>query len=560
MRVGRGRAILLAGLCLWLGAALASAAPRVIPPASGCTNPAHGSAFPTSGSDPGQVAAAYDVTPLWNAGFRGQGESVAVILFGDSLATSTFDGLSQCYGPFLKPTQHVVVGHSPTPGSEGIEDPMMVLTMAPRAKVFMFETGQSGGPPGIDSEAKVFRAALDPANTGGHRVDAISISFGHCETTIPAEIPGIESALRLAASVGVPVFASAGDSGAAGCLGHPVDTSAISHAATGLSYPGSSPLVTAVGGTEFKFGRVLPSEGFPMGGPFTELVWRKFSPGTTNLFASGGGRSKVFHLTDAPWERQIGITGHAEDKPDITALASGPKPFGFAGTSASSPLMAGAIATLNGYLHAHGAARLGMLNPTLYRIGADPSVYASVFNDIRTGNNIVKDTGCCTANRGYDLASGLGSLNIKAFGDALLHHPSLRVPWTTLALTPEILSGSRVAVTAVTNSMLAGAHVSLRVASGSTHQITCSSSPCVLVLGTESPVVARRFTASAVVGPSGAKPGSAKAIVSRTVSFTVKGSVFAGCPPGARRVLGPGTATIAKCPVGVQPTARRPPA
>jgi subtilase family serine protease len=553
MRAGWGRATFLAGLCLWLGATSAAAAPRVIPPAGGCTNPAHGSAFPTSGSDPGQVAAAYDVTPLWNAGFRGQGESVALILPGDSLVTSTFDSLSACYGPFPTPTQHVVAGHSPNPGGEGIEDPMMVLTMAPRAKVYMFETGRTG-PSGTPSYARLFRAALNPGNTGGRRVDAISISFGHCETgAATRDIPGIESALRLAASVGVPVFASAGDSGAAGCLGQPVDTSTISHAATGLAYPGSSPLVTSVGGTEFKFGKVLPSEGFPMGGPFTELVWRKFSPGTTNLFASGGGRSKVFHLTDAPWERQVGITGHAEDKPDITALASGPKPFGFAGTSASSPLMAGAIATLDGYLHAHGAARLGMLNPTLYRIGSDPSVYASVFNDIRTGNNIVKDTRCCTANRGYDLASGLGSLNIKAFGDALLHHPSLRVPWTTLTLTPEILSGSRVAVAAVTNSTLAGAHLFLKVASGPTRLVACSSSPCVLVLGAESPVESRRFTASAEVGPSSAKPDGAKAIVSRTVTFTVKGPVFPGCPPGARRVLPPGTATIAKCPVGLPP-------
>jgi hypothetical protein len=148
-----------------------------------------------------------------------------------------------------------------------------------------------------------------------------------------------------------------------------------------------------------------------------------------------------------------------------------------------------------------------------------------VFNDIRVGNNIIQASGCCTANRGYDLASGLGSLNIKAFGDALLHHPSLRVPWTTLTLTPKILSRSRVAVVAVTNSTLAGAHLFLKVLSGSRHVITCSSSPCVAVLGTQS-FIPRKFKAEAEVGPSSATPGSANVIVSRKVGVTASGTLF----------------------------------
>jgi hypothetical protein len=100
-----------------------------------------------------------------------------------------------------------------------------------------------------------------------------------------------------------------------------------------------------------------------------------------------------------------------EEKPDITAIASHPlAPFGGAGTSFSSPLMAGAYVVLEQDVLAHHLRAIGSFNPTLYRVFADQAVRSGVFNDVVHGTTDLLHLGCCKARPGFDEASGLGSV------------------------------------------------------------------------------------------------------------------------------------------------------
>jgi hypothetical protein len=88
------------------------------------------------------------------------------------------------------------------------------------------------------------------------------------------------------------------------------------------------------------------------------------------------------------------------------------------GTSAATPVMAGVLAMVSQSL---GGKRLGQVNTTLYNLY---SQYPAVFHDITQGNNsvlcIAGSTDCGSnlfmngyaAAAGYDLASGLGSIDV----------------------------------------------------------------------------------------------------------------------------------------------------
>jgi trimeric autotransporter adhesin len=98
---------------------------------------------------------------------------------------------------------------------------------------------------------------------------------------------------------------------------------------------------------------------------------------------------------------------------------------GVGGTSASAPAFAGMLALV---AQAHGTAsdnyRLGQANDVLYQLAQ--SKYSTVFHDVTEGNNSVACTSGspdCGSNQfmtgynaasGYDLASGLGSVNAAA--------------------------------------------------------------------------------------------------------------------------------------------------
>jgi subtilase family serine protease len=82
----------------------------------------------------------------------------------------------------------------------------------------------------------------------------------------------------------------------------------------------------------------------------------------------------------------------------------------FGGTSEASPLFAGIMAIAD----QAAEQRLGWINPTLYRL-------RSGLVDITSGNNSFAGVDGYTAVRGYDLASGLGTVDALTFVRALAH-------------------------------------------------------------------------------------------------------------------------------------------
>lgn len=438
-------AILLAAAVLvhWLTMPTAADAARVIPPATGCTNHGVDGPLATSGIAPDQLAAAYDVDPLWRAGFSGQGRRVALLEVNDSLTERDYGFFSDCFGPWPNVEQEVAAGSAPTGTEfEPTLDADTVASLAPRTRIYMFESG----PPYVtDYEAlpRLMAAALNPANTGGKLVDAISISDNECELSWPPEeLDQMQTELAQAWRMRVAVVAAQGDSGSSGsyvppggpltCAAYPVDASPWTAAGTGglldapglqagVWYPASSPLVTGVGGTQLVInGRTGLSEA-QLGGTITdEPVWNQPVHKPDSYLAGGGGTSTLFTTTDAPWQQLVGLHG-PERKPDISALAGSPGYLNNRiGTSGAAPLMAGAIAVLDSYLVAHHMNTTGPLNPILYRIAAQRPLYRQVFNDVIDGTNDLLDLGCCTATTGYDDASGLGSLNVSALAHTLL--------------------------------------------------------------------------------------------------------------------------------------------
>ena len=138
------------------------------------------------------------------------------------------------------------------------------------------------------------------------------------------------------------------------------------------------------------------------------------------------------------------------------------------GTSASTPSFAGMLTLL---VQKYGA--FGNINPKLYELAANSTNYAAVFHDISSGDNIVPcdpatgfptDVGCpssaqfgYTATTGYDMVTGLGSINGGALYTALGGSSGPGATTTTVEATPSpVTLGRTITLTATVKSSSTG--------------------------------------------------------------------------------------------------------
>jgi len=159
----------------------------------------------------------------------------------------------------------------------------------------------------------------------------------------------------------------------------------------------------------------------------------------------------------------------------------------YGGTSAGAPSFAGMLTLL---AQKRGAG-LGNINPALYNLASDPTTYAAVFHDVTSGNNVVScavassDPGCASgqfgweAITGYDLATGLGSINGFQFF-AVTAAPAYTVNPSASAIT--IAAGSNGIVTLNLASTSYAGTVSLQVSSNSS-SIFASATSVTLTSG-----------------------------------------------------------------------------
>ena len=390
---------------------------------------------------PDQLQTAYDEQPLFNQGITGKGQTIVIVdSFGSPTIEADLAVFDAQYNLPAPPSFKIIQPAGAVPawdptgangdlswGGETTLDVEWAHSMAPGANILLVETpvaeteGTAGFPQIVEAENYV---------VNHHLGQVISQSFGATEGTFPsaASIEGLRSAYFNALRNHVTVLAGTGDTGATN-YSNAAGTLLYTHPVVG--WPASDPLVTAVGGTQL----ALLADGSRTQ---ADVVWNDSlnyalnnaffgSPGPQAL-ATGGGKSSVFAR---PWYQDsvAGVVGDARGVPDISmsAACSGlvntyqsfpGEPAGWyvvCGTSEATPLFAGIVA-LADQVAGHS---LGLINPALYTLSAE---HAPGLVDVTTGNNTVSflqptlvTVKGYQAGPGYDLASGVGTVNAALF-------------------------------------------------------------------------------------------------------------------------------------------------
>ncbi|MEP6598862.1 MAG: S53 family peptidase, partial [Actinomycetota bacterium] len=369
---------------------------------------------------PLQLRAAYAVTPLQARGIDGRGTTIAVVVsFGSPTIEHDLREFDRVWGLPDPPSISTITPAGPVPPFDASSEEMVgwayettldvqyAHAMAPEAKILVVATpvSETQGVQGFPEMVRAENYVVD------HQLaDIISQSFGAIEQTFPSaqSIRDLRGAFRNAERNGVTVLAAGGDTGAAG---YESDQSGLL-SAPASSWPATDPLVTGVGGTRLE----LNAAGNRVR---ADRVWQDA------YGAGGGGLSGVF---DRPLFQYpvAAVVGDRRGTPDI-AMSAGidggvlvygsydPDETGWSvvgGTSEATPLFAGLVA-----LAAQAAGhRLGDLNPALYALGArgDGGIV-----DVTSGSNGWADVIGYRAARGYDLASGWGTIDASRFVPAL---------------------------------------------------------------------------------------------------------------------------------------------
>jgi subtilase family serine protease len=377
---------------------------------------------------------AYGISPLLERGIDGRGQTVVMPEYPQQPGPDAsdirqdmarFDSLFGLPRAQLRVVNSLAGSASPwLAGGEEVEDAEMVHAVAPAAAITIVLVKQSA----VNSPAD-FATALTAflrlgATLGG--VLSISATIGEHYLT-PAEVAGMDAALREDRDHHVTVVFASGDKGAASDL-HFGLTTPIKE----VSLPASDPLVLAAGGTRLTADRAT-------GAYIGETAWNTLpappSPDDGSS-ASGGGFSHLF----ARPGYQDGVPGAEATRgvPDVAgdaafdtgmAVADGGGSTGQAivrpatGTSAAAPFWAGLVALADQLAHRH----LGFVNPTIYQI-ARSSQYHQAFHDITTGDNTfvfppTTITGYQAA-PGWDPVTGWGSPNAQVLVPLLARYAS----------------------------------------------------------------------------------------------------------------------------------------
>jgi len=273
-----------------------------------------------------------------------------------------------------------------------------------------------------------------------HLAQVISQSFGSAEEAFPGtnSLLNLRDAFVHASQSGVTVLASSGDGGSANdtkqsLVGNNGKNDVIPFPTVG--WPASDPLVTGVGGT-YLCTNAVTGVGVDSVSPPVNC---QQNPGIREVgwIDSGGGFSHVF--AKPAYQNLVPpgptVIGANRGVPDVALQASsrtgalvyltlppdglsglicpGGNPcstgwYDIGGTSLSAPQWAGIVALAD---QVNGGG-LGLINPALYRIGANPARYAADFYDVTTGNNQAdQNIPGFPATQGWDAVTGLGTPN-----------------------------------------------------------------------------------------------------------------------------------------------------
>ncbi|BFH72763.1 protease pro-enzyme activation domain-containing protein [Sulfurisphaera javensis] len=348
-----------------------------------------------------------DIVGAYNITQGGKNVTVAIIdAYGDPLIYQDLQAFDKQFnlpqanltiipiGPY-----HSIFGLATGWDVETALDVETVHSIAPYAHIDLVVTASTG----------LIPAAIDYI-VSEDLAQVVSMSFGITENLIgdtgfyfvfdgipQPNLPYWDYYFELGTVEGISFFAAAGDEGAYG-------GTLISYG--GVSFPASSPFVTAVGGTSL-FVNVTSGYLSSQNSTATygyETGWNIFD--LDFPFISGGGGYSTYF--PKPWYQYI-INGTTKATPDVAADAN---PYTglviyvlgqeevVGGTSLATPIWAGMAADIISVIH----KPLGLFNNILYWIYSNSTLYNEAFHQITFGFN-----GVYSAHSGYNLVTGLGS-------------------------------------------------------------------------------------------------------------------------------------------------------
>jgi subtilase family serine protease len=391
---------------------------------------------------PGQLRAAYRLPAVYAKGVTGKGETIAIVdPFGSPTIKADLATFDKQFGYSAPPKFTIIAPAGKIPAfdagnadmtrwaGETTLDVEYAHALAPGASILLVETpvseteGVTGFPQIVTAEKYVINHGL---------AAVISQSFNATEETFDsyAQLRPLRAAYIEAASKHVTVLTASGDSGATDYMLNGNDL----YPRPVTSWPASDPLVTAVGGTQLR----------ENGAAYTSVAWNDTYDKALNEFfygsaepvadASGGGKSEFF-ARPTYQDGVKAVTGATRGVPDIAMSAAcdgavstyssyqtvPASQAGWSlacGTSEATPEFA-AIVALADQVAGHP---LGLINPVLYALSAE---HAPGLVDVTSGNNTVsfyqgtpaklyKVTGF-PARKGYDLVTGVGTVNAASF-------------------------------------------------------------------------------------------------------------------------------------------------
>jgi subtilase family serine protease len=380
----------------------AAVSPAAFPPPSYCV--AH---FGLACYTPALIRTGYNVP----SALTGTGETIVIVdAYGSPTVRSdlhTFDqamGLSDpvlnIYYPTGKPPAFAPHdGKQAGWANETNLDTQWAHAIAPGAKIALVIASSNYG--NVLNNAVRFAVQNRLGNV-------MSLSWGSPEAAIRGlgnntQLLQLDKILQTAETEGITVLASSGDFGATN-----------GGTVVNALFPASDPLVTAVGGTNL----FLSDSGAYQ----HETVWNDtddcpFGCHDGVFGATGGAPSRIF-AAPAYQKALSGMSARTTSDVAYNAsvytgvlvylgfLGDNSGFYFFGGTSEGAPQWAALVALAD----QSAGHNLGLINPTLYAIGANASKYAADFHDVTVGDNVWRGAGF-SAKTGYDLPTGLGSPN-----------------------------------------------------------------------------------------------------------------------------------------------------
>lgn len=451
--------------------------------------------------------------PAYTGGISGSGVTIGVIgrsdLFNSGEDISDFRS-SQAFNVCCGGLNTIVNGVDPGDlgGNEEAEatlDNTWSGAVAPNANIAFVVSASTNTADGVDlSEIYLVENNFS---------DIMTESFGSCEGfSTTTEAAGISALAEQAAAQGITYFVSAGDNGAEGC--DDPDSETVAQYPVSVSVLASTPFNVAVGGNVFndtadptKYWNTSNVNQESAISYIPENVWNDSCTSAScstnaNIFAGSGGQSIYF--TKPTWQQvtYAGIQADGtRDLPDVSLTADThdgyvlcldgscvPNSQGefylylSGGTSASAPSFAGIMALVDAQMASLNPGlgpRQGVANYGLYRLAAaqESSILSQcngsstttlpasncIFNDVTTGNNAVpgeagygSPTAQYQAGVGYDMASGLGSVNIT----------NLVTQWISFTFNPTTTTLSLDQTTGITHGSSVSVNIGVAPSSG----------------------------------------------------------------------------------------------